>query len=105
MEDRKSELNRLFESALTPEQFATVRYLIDDFVFLETQMAKYKELPFIRVNPRDPSMQKRTEAAKLYKECSQSYMNAARILCGLLNKGSTDETDPVAAFLEGLTNV
>lgn len=104
MDDRKTELIELFKSALSPEQFSTVKILIDDFVFLEEQMAKYKQLPFIRVNPRDPSMQKRTEAAKLYKECSQSYMNAARILCGLLNKGSSDETDPVAAFLDGLSH-
>lgn len=104
MENRKNELNQLFESALAPEQFATVKYLIDDFVFLEEQMSYFKTLPFIRINPRDPSMQKRTEAAKLYKECSQSYMNAARILCGLLAKSTGDETDPVAEFLAGLNH-
>lgn len=104
MSDRKTELNTLFESALSTEQFATVKYMIDDFVFLEEQMAYYKTLPFIRVNPRDPSQQKRTEAAKLYKECSQSYMNAARILCGLLAKSTGDEVDPVAEFLAGLNH-
>ncbi|MCQ2270981.1 MAG: hypothetical protein MJZ52_07135 [Bacteroidales bacterium] len=104
MDDRKKELETLFESALGAEQFATIRFLIEDFVFLESQMAYYKTLPFIRVNPRDPSQQKRTEAARLYKECSQSYMNAARILCGLLAKSTGDEVDPVSEFLAGLNN-
>lgn len=104
MIDRKTELHTMFDSALSAEQYSTVKYLIDDFVFLEEQMAYYKTFPFIRVNPKDKSMQKRTEAAKLYKECSQSYMNAARILCGLLAKSTGDESDPVAEFLAGLNH-
>lgn len=63
-----------------------VEPLIEDVIFLEERMKELKKLPFIRINPNDPTQQKTTPASKLYKECSQSYMNAIRILCSLLHK-------------------
>ena len=42
---------------------------------------------------------------KLYKEFSQSYMNAIRTLCSLLHKVEGIEEDPVQEFLKGRNNV
>ena len=56
-------------------------------------MSELRKLPFVRVHPDDPSRQKTTSAAKLYKECSQSYMNAIRILSGILNRVDTSAAD------------
>ena len=83
--ERKEELKKIFEN-IDDEQKKLVDRLLDEVVFLEEQMAELKKLPFIRNHPKDMSLQKPTAAAKLYKECNQSYMNAIRILLGLLNK-------------------
>ncbi len=83
--NRFQELNKIFES-VDIEIKTTITPLITEVVFLEEKMKELRKLPFIRINPKEPSQQKTTPAAKLYKECSQSYMNAIRILCSLLHK-------------------
>lgn len=93
-------LHEVFKSRVSEEQYKTVSGLIDELSFLETQMAECKKLPFIRFNPENPSQQKKTEAAKLYKECSQSYMNGVRILAGLLNKVDTSAENELLKKLE-----
>ena len=83
--NRREELDDIFKE-VDPNEKKLVNRLIDEVVFLETQMTSLKKLPFISVNPKNLSQQKTTSASKLYKECSQSYMNAIRILCSLLHK-------------------
>ena len=58
-----------------------------------------KKLPFIQVNPKNPTQQRTTKASRLYKECSQSYMNAIRMVYSMIN-GHEIEDDPVQKFLE-----
>ena len=67
-------------------------------------MTELKKLPFFKVNPKNSSMQKVTPAAKLYKEHSQSYMNAIRILCSLIHKDENHEHSPLRDYLERLKN-
>ena len=74
--------------------------LLDEIVFLENQMNDLKKLPFIKVNAKNSSLQKKTEAAKLYKDCSQSYMNAIRILCSILHKVDSSAEDELMKKLE-----
>lgn len=83
--NRLEELNNVFKD-IDDEIKITISPLISEVVFLEEQMKELKKLPFIRINPKDSSQQKTTPASKLYKECSQSYMNAIRILCSILHK-------------------
>lgn len=83
--NRREELDDIFKK-VDPNEKKLVNRLIDEVVFLETQMTSLKELPFISINPKNSAQQKITPAAKLYKECSQSYMNAIRILCSILHK-------------------
>ena len=68
--------------------------LLDEIVFLENQMNDLK------INAKNSSLQKKTEAAKLYKECSQSYMNAIRILCSILHKVDSSAEDELMKKLE-----
>ena len=82
------------------DQRAVIDRLIDEVCFLEEQMTELRKLPFIRVHPRDKSLIKSTPAAKQYKECSQSYMNAVRILLGVLNKAETSAQDELLKRLE-----
>ena len=71
----------------------------------QKKMRELKKLPFIRINPKDSSKQESTKAAKQYKDISQSYMNAIRILASLLHKDEGEEEDPVQKFLESRRNV
>ena len=82
------------------KEYKVVRELIDEVIFLEDQMQELKKLPFISVNPVNQCKQKTTAAAKLYKECSQSYMNAIRILLSLLRKEDNTEKNELLARLQ-----
>lgn len=95
---RKKELETVF-SGVKDEERLVLQYLIDDVVYLEERMEALKKLPFLKIHPTRPELQKQTSAAKQYKECSQSYMNAVRILLSVLRK--TDE-DAAAELMKRL---
>lgn len=88
--ERKNNLIAVFADC-EEGQKKVIEKLIDEVVYLEEQMEYFKSLPFIAIHPQNPAKQKTTSAAKLYKECSQSYMNAIRILLSILNKSEIDE--------------
>ena len=89
---RKEELDEIFKDIDDSEK-KLIDPLLLEVIFLEGQMKELKKMPFISVHPNNSSLQKKTEAAKLYKECSQSYMNAIRILCSLLSKVESSAQD------------
>lgn len=95
---RKSELLKVFEQVEDSKE--VIIPLIDDVVFLEEQLQELRKLPFLRVNPKDPSMQKATPAAKQYKELLQQYNNCIKILTGVLRKDVAEEDSPLRAFLQ-----
>ena len=97
--DRREQLDKIFEN-VEDDKKQLVDKLLDEVVFLENKMTELKSMPFINVHPKNPALQKTTPAAKLYKECSQSYMNAIRILCGVLNKVETTAQDELLKLLE-----
>ena len=99
--ERRKQLDEIFKD-IDPKQKQLVEPLLDEIVALEKDLEYFRSLPKIMVYKDNPAIQKKTEAAKLRKEASQSYMNAIRILCSLLNKVDGAEEDPVAKFLEGL---
>lgn len=92
MNKRLETLKEIFKDVDENER-KLIEPLIDEVLFLEEQMTELKELPFISVHPTKPTLQKKTEAARLYKECSQSYMNAIRILCSILHKVDSSAED------------
>ena len=71
--------------------------LIDEIVFIEGQLRELKKLPFLSVHRRNPSLQKATPAAKLYKEMIQQYNNSLRLLFRLSGdiNGDTEEESPL----------
>lgn len=89
---RLEELNEIFKDVDDNEK-QLIDPLLEEVIFLEEQMKELRQIPFISVHPKNPSLQRKTEAAKLYKECSQSYMNALRILCSILNKVESSAQD------------
>lgn len=96
--DRKSELLQIFSEIDGVNDIITP--LIDDVVFLEERLTELRELPFIRVNPKNPAQQKPTAAAKQYKEFLQQYNNCIKILCSTLTKNSVEDESPLRAFIE-----
>ncbi len=96
---RRDHLNEIFSNVDENEK-ALIGPLIDEVVSLEEQMMELRKLPFIKVHPKNPEIQKTTPAAKLYKECSQSYMNAMRILINVLRKVETSAQDELMKRLE-----
>lgn len=86
---RKEELMSLigFDPVLMP--------LITEMVELEDQLDYLRTLPKIKVHPKDPTKQKATPAAKLYKECLQQYTNIIRILMRSTGEDFDDAESPL----------
>jgi hypothetical protein len=96
---RRKELDEIFKD-IDQNEKNLIDNLLDEVAYLEERLTELKKLPFISVNPKNPAMQKTTAAAKQYKECSQSYMNAIRILVGILRKVETTAQDDLLRRLE-----
>ena len=99
---RREELDEIFRDAEETEK-KLVDKLIEEVIYYEEQMRELKKLPFIAVHPKNPSLQKITPAAKLYKEYATSYMNALRILLNILRKVETAAQDELLRKLEEFT--
>ena len=96
---RKEELLKLFED---DDLKAVTEPMIEDVVFLESRLEELRELPFIRINPKNPAEQKPTAAAKQYKELLQQYNNCIKILLSSLGKTGGEEDSPLRAYIKGL---
>ena len=89
---RKETLEDIFKDIDEGEK-KLIDPLLEEVVYLEEQMQYLRTLPQIKIHPTNSAIQKKTEAAKLYKEYSQSYMNAVRILIGVLHKVDSSAQD------------
>lgn len=69
--------------------------LVNDMLDLEEQLDYLRTLPKIKVHPKDPTRQKATPAAKLYKECLQQYTNIIRIMLRATGTDMEDDESPL----------
>lgn len=90
--ERKETLEDIFKDVDESEK-KLINPLLEEVIYLEEQMKYLRTLPQIQIHPKNNSIQRKTEAAKLYKEYSQSYMNAIRILLGVLHKVDSSAQD------------
>lgn len=97
--DRRAEYDEIFKDVDASEK-ALINALIDECVWYEEQMTELKKVPFIKVHPTNPALQKTTPAARLYKEYATSYMNALRILLNTLRKVEAEAQDELLKRLE-----
>lgn len=72
-----------------------VDHLVDEVVFLEGQLTELKKLPFIRVNPKNPEMQKATPASKQYVSLMAQYNANIRTLAHLSGQTELEEESPL----------
>lgn len=81
--NRKEEVLKICNK-LDQDTLNLVTPLIDELVFLEERLKYLKSLPFIVVKKEDPTKQKVTPAYKQYKDLSQSYINAFKVVTSAL---------------------
>lgn len=98
--ERKAELLKLLKGS----DVETLTPLVDDIVFLENQLDELKKLPFIKVHPTNPEMQKSTPASKQYKEFLQQYTNCIKVLASALGMDSENENSPLKEFMRKIAN-
>lgn len=80
---------------------AKTSQLIEEIIFIEENLVKLKELPFIVVNTKNPAIQKATPASKQYKELLQQYNNCLRLLFRITGEmDSTEEESPLRKWLK-----
>lgn len=73
--------------------------LVTEMVYLEEQLDELRELPKIKVHPTDPTKQKTTPAARLYKEYLQQYTNIVRILIKVTGADENEEESPLRKWM------
>ena len=78
---------------------ATLLPLVGEMVYLEEQLDYYRGLPKIKVHPTDPTRQKTTPAAKLYKEYLQQYTNVVKILLKATGTDTSEEESPLRKWM------
>ena len=100
---RKEQLQNIIFRAGT-ENEAKTSQLIDEIIFIEENLAKLKELPFIVVSTKNPGIQKATPASKQYKELLQQYNNCLRLLFRITGEmDGTEEESPLRKWLKERT--
>ena len=73
--------------------------LVSDMVYLENQLEYLQTLPKIRIHPDDPSKQKTTPAAKLYKELLQQYTNIVKVMLRATGSEDIEEDSPLRKWM------
>lgn len=97
---RREELEKLVNKENSGNDIKAGK-LIDEIVYLEEQMAELKKLPFIKIHPKNPAIQKATPAAKLYKEMLQQYNNSMRLLLRIAGDlGEAEEISPLRKWVK-----
>lgn len=64
--------------------------IIDDMLFIESQLEYLKTLPFIRVNKDNPALQKPTPAHRQYKELLNAYVLIVKMLSRDQDEGEVE---------------
>ena len=95
MSDRRKELLECIDNDIMYVN------LVDEMVFLEEQLRDLRKLPMIKVNPKNPAMQKSTPAQKMYKEFLQQYTNIIKTLAKQ-GESDTEEESPLRKFVKEL---
>lgn len=96
--ERKEEVLNICKT-LDAETLKLVTPLIDQLVFLEKQLDYLKTLPFIIVKEDDPRKQRVTPAYKQFKDLSQSYLNALKVVNSALGIESETVESPLRTYM------
>lgn len=95
---REQQLLDMLDDA--PDIKALLTPTIEEMTFLEKRLDELRALPFIKVNPNNPTQQKATPAARQYKELLQQYNNCVKMVTVALSRMPHGDASPLAEFLE-----
>ena len=98
---RKEKLEKYLKEKAA-DKFDIINLLIDDVIFLESQLESLKKYPFLKVHPLDPTMQKVTPAGKQYKDLTQTYINLIKVLISVTEKDGSQEDSPLREYMRKL---
>lgn len=98
---RKEELLKLVDK-LSDDNKIIARNIVDEILFLESQLVELKKLPMIKVHPKNPEIIKQTTASKVYKEFLSQYNNTIKNLSSMIGKVESNEESPLRAYLKAL---
>lgn len=98
---RKEELLTYLKGK-TEEAF--VECLVEEIVFLEEQLNELRKLPFIKVHPENPDIQKATPASKQYISLLAQYNANIRTIARLAGAVDVEEDSPLRAWAKKNAN-
>ena len=79
--------------------------LVDEVIFIESQLEYLKTLPQINVNPNNTMQQKATPAAKQYKEFLQQYTNIIKVLAHVSGDDNENDVSPLRKWASKYVNI
>lgn len=85
---------------LGDDKKAVIAPLITEVVFMEGKLESLRELPHLRIHPKNPERQQITPAGKQYKETMQAYLNAVKVIMSALYKTDTSAADELLEKLK-----
>ena len=100
---RLDELKELLKDADLATK-TTALPLLTEMVFLEEQLDSLRKLPFIKVHPKYPDVQKATPAAKQYKELLQQYTNIIKVISRTTGDDAEGEESPLRKWVNSRAN-
>lgn len=99
MTDREKTLKAFFDNVDEDKrQFALDT--VDEYLFFIDRIAELRELPFIRVDKKNPERQMLTPAAKLIREYSQAVDAKRKTLLMILYRVENTAADELMAVLK-----
>lgn len=100
MNDKAAELREIFKGIDENKQ-KIVSPLIDEAVFLESQLEELKQFPFIKSRTIDGVTQtKQTAAGKMYREYLQTLTNIIDKLARIYGREEAEELSPVEIYFK-----
>lgn len=79
---------------------AMVEPMVDEVVFLEQRLTELRKLPFLRVHPHNPEIQKATPASRMYVSLMAQYNANIRTLARLSGKIEVEEESPLRSWVK-----
>lgn len=98
---RNEEIKKLWEQLDDKVKMVTKQH-IDELAYLEERLQELRKLPFIAVNPKNPTQQRETAAARQYTKTLQQYFQAEKILLTALGASEGEKLSPLREYLQSM---
>lgn len=86
------------------ENRVLIERTIDEVIAIEEQLSRLRKLPFIKVHPENPEIQKATPASRLYVSLLAQYNVNIRTLARLAGKSEVEEDSPLRGWARNRVN-